>query len=294
MTSADEPECVWPLAAELGEGPVWSAAEGALWFVDIKQAALHRYVPGTGEGDHWTAPAPPGFLFPHAGGGFVVGMKSGLCRFDPQTGAFSPPTPVEPERPGNRLNDGAVDPVGRLWFGSMDDAEAQATGSLYRLDAAGPKAVDDGYVITNGPAFSPDGRRLYHTDTLQRIIYAFDLASDGAVTDRRVFARIEPGAGYPDGLTVDADGHVWTGLFGGWGVRRYSPSGALTQTVRFPCANVTKLAFGGDDLRTAYATTAWKGLNAEQRSRQPLAGGLFTFRVDTPGQPQPLVQHSRT
>ena len=106
-----------------------------------------------------------------------------------------------------------------------------------------------------------------------------------------MFARIEDGAGYPDGPAVDADGFVWTGLFGGWGVRRYSPAGEVAGFVRFPCANVPKIAFGGPDLKTAYATTAWKGLDAAARAAQPLAGGLFAFAVDTPGLPQHEVRH---
>jgi sugar lactone lactonase YvrE len=138
-------------------------------------------------------------------------------------------------------------------------------------------------VITNGPAFSPDGRTLYHTDTLEKIIYAFDVDEAGEIANKRVFVRIEDGAGYPDGPTVDADGCIWTGLFAGWSARRYSPKGEVLATVRLPCANVTKIAFGGPDLRDVYATTAWKGLDARAQEAQPLAGGLFRFRADVPG-----------
>ncbi|MGH6782793.1 MAG: SMP-30/gluconolactonase/LRE family protein, partial [Sphingomonadaceae bacterium] len=258
--SGEHPVCVWDVAAELGEGPLWSPADQMLWFVDIKQDRLHRLDTRTGEGRSWATPAAPGFVARSERGGLIVGAKSGLHRFDPDAGTFTPFAEVEAERPGNRLNDGAVDPSGRLWFGSMDDAEAAPSGRLYRMEPGGPVALDDGYVITNGPAFSPDGRVLYHTDTLERTIYAFDLAADGAIAGKRVFVEIEPGAGYPDGPVVDAEGCLWTGLFGGWGVRRYSSAGELLETVAFPCANVTKLAFGGEGLRTAYATTAWKGL----------------------------------
>jgi sugar lactone lactonase YvrE len=143
---------------------------------------------------------------------------------------------------------------------------------------------DAGYVITNGPALSPDGRTLYHTDTLERVIYAFDLDEAGALLSRSVFAEVD--RGYPDGPAVDADGCVWTGLFGGWGLNRYAPTGELLEHVPFPVANVTKPAFGGEDLRTVYVTTAWKGLSAAEREAQPLAGGLFRFLADTPGLPQ--------
>ncbi len=284
------PECVWPVEAELGEGPLWSAAEPALWFVDIKKKQVHRFDPASGACRSFAAPAPPGFLAPLGDGTFIAGLKTGLHSFDPRDGSFVLRHAVEPGRSGNRLNDGTVDADGHLWFGSMDDGEEELTGRLYRLGADGPLAMDDGYCITNGPAFSPDGRTLYHTDTLKKLIYAFDVA-DGALSNKRVFAGIEDGAGYPDGPVCDAEGCLWTGLFAGWGVRRYAPDGRLLATVRFPCANITKIAFGGEDLRTVYATTAWKGLSAEERARQPLAGGLFRFESDVPGLVPHTVRH---
>lgn len=287
--SASAPQCVLEAGCELAEGPVWR--ESAVWFVDIKGLRIHRYDPATGAARSWPAPAQPGFIAPVADGGWIAGLKTGLHRFDPATGRLELMTVVEDASLGNRLNDGFVDADGRLWFGSMHDGETASSGALYRLDRGGLTRVDDGYCITNGPAVSPDGRTLYHTDTLKKLIYAFDLAADGELSGRRVFAAIEDGAGYPDGPAVDAEGCVWTGLFGGWGVRRYSPAGEVVDFVRFPCANVTKLAFGGPELKTVYATTAWKGLNPAERAAQPLAGGLFAFDVDTPGLPQHDVRH---
>jgi xylono-1,5-lactonase len=283
---SSRPECVCALGAELGEGPVWSAHEQALWFVDIKQKRVHRFAVAAGELQSWDAPSPPGFVAPLSGGGFIAGTKSGLYAFDPAHGTFVPRHVVEPEKPGNRLNDACVDAQGYLWFGSMDDGETEASGCLYRLEAYGPREMDRGYIITNGPALSPDARTLYHTDTLERVIYAFDCAPDGTLANKRVFVRIEDGAGYPDGPTVDSEGCVWTALFAGWSARRYSPRGDFLMEVRFPCANVTKIAFGGPDLRTAYATTAWKGLSAQARVEQPLAGGLFRFEAEVAGLPQ--------
>lgn len=280
------PECIWPLAATLGEGPVWW--DGALWFTDIKQKTVHRFDP-EGRAQSWSAPSPVGFLAPRRTGHFIAGAKSGLYDFDPVTGAFALIREVEPQTPGNRLNDAAVDARGRLWFGSMDDEEVAATGKLYRLDDDGLRVMAEGYVITNGPAFSPDGATLYHTDTLEKIIYAFDVGAAGTLGNKRVFVRIEDGAGHPDGCVVDAQGCLWTGLFGGWAARRYSPQGALLESVKFPTANVTKLAFGGDDLTTFYATTATKGLAPGDLAVQPLAGGLFRFTVDVPGLPQSAV-----
>ncbi len=284
-------ECVWPIAAELGEGPVWSAAEQAVWFVDIKGLAIHRFHPESGEQRSWSAPARIGFLLPTRGGWFIAGLKTGLHRFNPETGNFSLLHVVEPHAPNNRLNDGFVDSEGFLWFGSMDDNEEEPSGALYQLTSTGCVTRDPGYVVTNGPAECPRGRVLYHADTLAGVIYAFDRARSGTLTNKRVFVRLPPGSGYPDGPCVDAEGCIWTGLFGGWGLHRYSPQGELLGKIELPVANVTKAAFGGPDLRTLYITSAHVGLDAEQRQKQPLAGGLFSARVDVPGLPQGVVTH---
>src|SRR5439155_17098095 len=127
---------------------------------------------------------------------------------------------VEADQPGNRFNDGFVDSEGRLWFGSMDDSEGEKTGALYRFDGKHVVRMDDGYIITNGPAVSPDGRTLYHTDTLDKQVYAFDLSADGALSNKRTFVEIADG-GYPDGMAVDAEGHLWVCTFGGWRIDRF-------------------------------------------------------------------------
>lgn len=285
-----EPECVLASACELGEGPVWRNER--LWFVDIKGRRIHQFNPGTGIDAHWEAPSDPGFVAPTADGGWIAGLKTGLHSFDPANGAFTLIHAVEPPRLGNRLNDGHVDAQGRLWFGSMHDAEMEKSGALYRLDERGLHRMDSGYCITNGPATCMREDRLYHTDTLERLIHVFDLSPTGDIFGKRVFARIDSRRGYPDGPCVDAEGCLWTGLFGGWGVQRYAPDGRLLAFVPFPVANVTKITFGGPDLRTVYATTAWKGLSPQDRIEQPLAGGLFRFDVDVPGQPQHLIAHA--
>jgi sugar lactone lactonase YvrE len=192
----------------------------------------------------------------------------------------------EADRPGNRLNDASVGPDGGLWFGSMHDAEEEDSGAFYRLDREG-RAVRliDGIRITNGPVLSPDGRIFYHTDTVAGTIHAADVAEDGSLSNRRVFARIDPADGHPDGTIIDSEGCLWIGLWGGWRARRYAPDGSIDTEVRLPASNITKVAFGGPDLRTAYATSARAGLDDAARAAQPLAGGLFAFRVDVPGLP---------
>jgi sugar lactone lactonase YvrE len=277
------PESIWALGAELGEGSVWVARDKALWFADIKGKRVHRFDPASGAKRSWDAPDQVGFVLPKVSGGFITGLKSGLHHFDPADGSFRMLVDPEPQHPNNRLNDGTVDPFGRLWFGTMDDAETAETGTIYRFEGERAIPATPYCAITNGPAFSPDGRICYHVNTLGGVVYACDVTGDGALTNRRIFATIDPKDGHPDGPTCDAEGSVWLGLFGGWAVRRYAPSGELLEVVQFPVANITKLAFGGDDLRTVFATTAGKGLSDVDRAAQPLAGDLFTFRADVPG-----------
>jgi D-xylonolactonase len=287
-----EPSVVWDLAAELGEGPVWVERDRALWFVDIKKREVHRYDPASGSKDSWPAPEQVGFIFPAERGGFVAGLQSGLHHFDETSGAFALIAEVEPDKPGNRLNDGVVDPAGRLWFGTIDNKERAKSGAFYCFAGGEVKHTGlDGIAITNGPAVSPDGRILYFVDTLKGTIEAADIGDDGALGARRPFARIDPKEGYPDGPTVDSNGYVWISLYAGWEAWRYSPSGDLVERVRFPVANITKIAFGGGDLRTAFATTARQMMKPEQIDEQPQIGDLFEFHVDVPGLRCPLVRY---
>ncbi len=284
--ATSEPVSVWQLGAPLGEGPVWVERDQALWFTDIKSRKIHRYDPATGDKRNWDAPGQVGFVLPVASGGFVAGLQDGLHRFDERDGSFTPITDPEPDQPRNRLNDGTVDPEGRLWFGTMDDGESATTGAFYRLGADGKCERESPlYSITNGPALSPNGRTLYHTDTLGGTIYACDVSDDGHLLNRRLFAAVAREDGFPDGPTVDAEGCVWTGLYLGGAVRRYSPTGEVLETVRFPVDAITKIAFGGPELKTVFATTAAKHLSTEEVAKQPQAGDLFRFDVSVPGLP---------
>ena len=214
-------------------------------------------------------------------------MAEGLNQFDPVTGSTRLIVAVEADLPGNRLNDAVVAPDGSLWFGSMDDAETAPTGQLFRWDGRSLAVAERGIVCTNGPALCPEGKTFYHTDTFSRFVFAYDHI-EGRLFNKRVFLDFNGGAPFPDGTTVDAEGGLWIGFFFGGCARRFDASGCQTHEVTFPVSNVTKIALGGADLRTAYATTARHALNAEQLAREPLAGALFSFGVDVPGIASPL------
>ena len=290
MTS--EPRLIWDLKADLGEGPVWVERDAALWFVDIKCQKIYRFDPHSGEQSAWDAPEQVGFVLPAESGGFIAGLQSGLYRFDPDSGAFSLIVEVDSDLPDNRLNDGVVDPKGRIWFGTMDNSERAKNGAFYCFDRGELKRTHlAGIAITNGPAVSPDGDRLYWVDTLAGTISACDIGADGELGPPREIVRIAPREGHPDGPTVDAEGCIWISLYSGWEARRYSPDGALLERVRFPVSNITKVAFGGPDLRSAFATTARHLLRADALEQQPLAGGLFRFEPGVTGVASPLVAY---
>jgi sugar lactone lactonase YvrE len=289
--ATSEPVSVWQLGAPLGEGPVWVERDQALWFVDIKSRKIHRYDPANGATRSWDAPAQVSFVLPAEKGGFVVGLQSGLSHFDERDGSFTPICAPEPDQPGNRLNDATVDPHGRLWFGSMDDGEEAITGAIYRLGSNGTcVATSELFAITNGPAVSPDGKTLYHVDTIGSVIYACDIDDAGMLVNRREFVRIPYGEGFPDGPTVDSEGCVWVGLYAGWAVHRYSPAGELLEAVRFPVSAITKIAFGGPELKTVFATTANKHVPPDELVKEPHAGDLFRFEVSVPGQRGALIR----
>jgi sugar lactone lactonase YvrE len=281
------PRCLWPAGALLGEGPVWSAAEGAVYWVDIKRPRVLRYRLADGRRDEFPMPSEIGCIGLVEGGGLVAALRSGFAFLDLERGRLEPIADPEADRPSNRFNDGKVDAAGRFWAGSMDDAERAPAGCLYRLDHdLTVTRADTGYVVTNGPAFSPDGRTLYHNDSAARRILAFDCdPTSGALARRRTFAELEDG--YPDGLTVDAEGGLWCAVWDGWCVARFTPDGRRERSIELPVARVTSCTFGGAELDTLFVTTASIGLDAAAAAAQPLAGGLFAVRPGPRGLPTP-------
>ncbi len=248
MTSESPVPCVADVHAVVGEGPVWVAREAALYWVDINGKKVCR-LDSSSNLTEWATPFRVGSLAPRTSGGFIAGTDEGIAEIDPASGTFEVVLKPEENLPGNRFNDGKVDRRGRFWAGTMDDHEREPSGTLYVI---GPgldlTAVDSGYKVTNGPAFSPLGDVMYHSDSARQVTYAFDIGSDGAATNRRTFLQFDPGDGYPDGMTVDSEGCLWIAFWDGWCIRRYSPAGAWLETIKVPVARPTSCAFGGPDL----------------------------------------------
>ncbi|GAA2935497.1 SMP-30/gluconolactonase/LRE family protein [Streptomyces enissocaesilis] len=263
------PEVAVRERASLGEGPTWDAAAGRLVWVDILSARVHTYDPASGRRTVMATGQHVGAAKPRAGGGLVVSLRDGIGLYGPDL-AFS--WLVREPVPGRRGNDAAVAPDGALWAGTMRYDEEPGGGSLTRIAPDGTAVRALTAAVSNGTGWSPDGRLMYYVDSPTRGVDVFDFDGRQAVNRRRL-AEIETGAGFPDGLTVDADGCVWVALWDGAAVRRYTPDGRLDRTVELPVRRPTACAFGGADLRDLYVTTARTGLARPH----PLSGSLLVL-----------------
>jgi sugar lactone lactonase YvrE len=268
------------VADTLGEGALWCARDGALYWVDILAPALNRLTLDTGAIERWPMPEPLGWVVEHASGGFVGGFRSGVGRImlDPLT--IGPRLGPEPHLPGNRMNDGKADRHGAIWCGTMDMAQEQASGALYRLAPDGGwQAVDAGYHITNGPGLSPCGGWLYHGDTLRRVIYRFAL--DGhSLRDRQPFITFTEADGYPDGMNCDAEGFLWVAHWDGGRISRFAPDGRLDRVIDLPAKRITNLTFAGEGLDRMFVTSAATGLPPTD-----VDGALFEVEAGVKGNP---------
>ncbi len=264
---------VWGAGRDrLGEGPVWDARLGELLWVDIDAGAVNRLDPATGEQSRVLLPEKTGWIIPRRDHpDHIVGLASGIAFFDLSTGVLTGIVDPEPERPGNRLNDGKVDQWGRIWTGSKSESDEPGAGALYRLDDdLTCRRMDDGYCVTNGPAFSLDGSTMLHTDSAARTVFAYDLAADGTLGNRRVWLRFPDEWGYPDGMTTDAEGCIWIAHWDGWRISRFSPEGQLIRSIALPARNITSCAFGGPGLDRLFITSSTIGCEEDEH-----AGALF-------------------
>ena len=281
------PECVWDAHALLGEGPMWSVREQALYWVDILNHHLHRYSAREGRRT-WRFDQEISAVAERADAeDLIITQRHGFASFNPRTEELVPLAQVEAHLPGNRFNDGKCDRQGRFWAGTMDFDGQQATGSLYRLSPdLSVERVDSEYAVTNGPAWSGDHRTLYHNDSVNGRVFAFDFdPGTGQVSNKRLFLQFAAQDGSPDGMTTDAEGGLWIAHWGAGKITRHDPQGKVLHTIALPCSQVTSCAFGGPRLRTLYITTAATGLPPQQLQSEPLAGGLFAIELDVAGLP---------
>ena len=286
--------------AALAECPLWSGSEQKLYWVDISGRAINRFDPTTGKNERWPMPCEPGCIALAASGGLVAALRDGFYRFYPAETRLQKIADAPYDARQMRFNDGRCDAAGRFWAGAMFEPRTAELASVYCLERGklrngwGPDE-ERGVKVSNGMAFSADNRHVFQSDTPNHVIYqfAFDVAT-GTVSERREFARRPDNCtdanygGRPDGAAIDIDGNYWSAQYEGGRVLRYSMEGEITGIIHVPSKRVTMVAFGGDDLRTLYITTARDGATENELVTDIHAGGIFACDLDVPGRAEPL------
>ena len=289
-----------PLPASLlGESPLWHPDEQVLYWVDIPGRLLNRWQAAGARHTQWPLDAEPGCCAALLGGGLLLAMRDGLWRFDVRTGRRSPLAEPPYDPAGQRFNDGKADARGRFWVGTIDD-QRLPRAALFRLAGGQLSRRADGITVSNGLAFSPDGRTLWWADTKAHVIYAFDLdPAEGSLSRQRVLVQFplraegQPLASYggrPDGAAMDAEGACWVAMFEGQRLLRLAPDGRVLAELPLPVRCPTMPCFGGPDLRTLYITSGRENRPVDELAAQPLAGCVLQLRVDVPGLPANRVQ----
>ena len=276
-----EVRCVDHARALLGEGPLWSPRDNALYWVDILTPAVHCHHAADGTNTEIQLGAMASVAIPMASGGLLLATPGGLMRFDTAVQRMTLLAHPEAERRGNRYNDGKCDRRGRLWISSMDMGTAANRGNLFRVEADGAwEKMDSGFTVPNGLGWSPDSTRMYFTDTFRRTIYVYDFdLLAGTISNRRPLITFSEADGKPDGLTVDAEGCLWVAAWDAWHVARFAPDGRALQRIRMPVARPTSCCFGGASLETLFVTSASVRLGAQALAAAPLSGSLFALEV---------------
>lgn len=277
---------------QLGEGPWWSVEEQRLLWVDILGRAIRSSDLDGADAKSWHVPQDVGFALPAQDGTLLTGQRDGLFWFDRDSGDLELACPVESDLAGNRINDGKTDRAGRVWFGTMHDAQTEAAASLYCVDSGGLSRRASSITTSNGLGWSPDNRVMYYTDSLARCIfsYEFDLAS-GELGARTVFAR-DPAGYVPDGLTVDSEGFVWAAKWDGGRVVRYAPDGRVDRELLLRVSRPTSCMFVGSSLDTLAVTSAQPA--SGRHGDEPLAGSVFLLDPRVTGLAEQPVAHTKT
>ena len=289
MTQDSPFTCALDVRASLGECPLWAADERVLYWIDINAPTLNRFDPAMGENRVMPMPASIGSFALRERGGFVVALRNGIwlasTKGQLERSVAEPPY----ETSHHRFNDGRCDPQGRFVVGSMNETRDTDSGALYRLDADFTLTrLFGNMTISNGLAFSPDGTTMYHADTPARIVRAYDYdGGAGLPANGRTFVQWHGETERPDGAAVDSAGDYWVAHYRGSRIVRLSPQGKLVAEYPVPAVCPTMCAFGGDDLRTLYVTTARQMREDEELARLPQSGSIFSMRVDVPGLPEP-------
>ncbi len=281
-------KCVVESHSLLGEGPLWDSREECLWWVDIEGQKIHRYDPALEEDRSIETKGRPSTIVPRESGGVVFTMEQEVLALDFEADEISVLARIPDASPAVRFNDGKCDPAGRLWAGTMGSKDGEGIGALYCIDTdLSFRRMVEGVAVSNGIVWSSDQSTLYYIDTFTREVAAYDYdVASGDISNRRVAVLIEEELGFPDGMSIDENGMLWIAHWGGAAVRQWDPlSGKLLQSLSVPARHVTACAFGGENLRDLYITTATSGFSKEDLLIQPRAGNLFMYETEVAGVP---------
>ncbi|MEK6477214.1 SMP-30/gluconolactonase/LRE family protein [Catalinimonas sp. 4WD22] len=285
-TTTMEATLLFENTALLGEGPIWNHETQQLYWIDIEKRQLHLYTPETNEDNFFSTGERVGTVVPIESGGALVALENGIHSMDLQDGELT--FIANPLEDSIRFNDGKCDPLGRLWVGSMHLQGKKGAASLYMMDQNQEITQKlDSVTISNGIIWSLDNSTMYYIDTPTRQVKAFDYdIESGEISSPRVVINVPQENGAPDGMTIDEEGMLWIGHWGGGMVGRYNPeTGKMVQKIEVPALNVTACAFGGENLDKLYITTATIGMSEEQMEEYPQAGGLFVAEPGVKGVP---------
>lgn len=281
----------WQMDAQLGEGAFWNHKTQQLYWVDILEKKLYLFNPITKENQSFNFPSRIGTVVPQTDSTAVVALEDGIYIQNIKNGNVSLLSDVEKDKPENRFNDGKCDPLGNLWVGSMHLAEKEPKAKLYKIAPNGTaEAMLDSITISNGIVWTKDAKTMYYIDTPTAKIRAFDFdAATATISNERVAVEVSSDLGFPDGMAIDENDHLWVGMWNGNAVVCYDPStGKMIDRIEVPAHNVTSCAFGGTNLDILYITTASVDMTAEEKVKYPLAGSVFSVKMDVKGVPSPF------
>ena len=278
-----KPECIWKSRSTLGEGVLWVASLNSIFFVDIKKKQILTLNCKTKRKKIFKLNKEIGFISQIKDNIFILGLKSELRIVNIKNFETLFSKNIELNKPNNRINDGKVDPIGRLWFGTMDNLEKKQSGSLYCLDNdLRLKKVDDNYFITNGPAFL-NKNNFYHTDSRKKIIYKININNKLKILKKTVFVRFNKEEGSPDGMTTDIKNNLWVCHYHGACISVYNLRGHKIYKIKLPAKNITSCTFGGPKNNHLFISTALKGMNDKEIKKYPLSGSLFRVKINLKG-----------
>ena len=272
-----------------GEGVLWNALDGRLWWTDIHGKTLWAFDPASKNFESFAAPDRICCFAPRRDGTVLAAFADSFAIFDPKSGERDDIAAFEPELPQTRLNDGRTDRQGRFIAGGMDERGLKPLSSVWRVGVdLKPQKLFGGVACANSTCFSPDGRTMYFADspTGEIVAFAYDTKT-GSVGAKRTVATLPQGKGVPDGSCVDAEGFIWNAVWEGYRVARFAPDGRLDRTVEVPVAKPTCAAFGGTDLDTLFITTSRLDSSAELLEREPTSGSLYAVRPGVKGLTDP-------